>query len=230
MDVLSGRPRDADERGDGGDRYAPTLLSRVVRRAVLGLYRWKNWKLAPGAVIPRRCVIIGAPHTSNWDFVFFLGVTEELGLRPSFMGKRSLFRWPLRRFMFDMGGISVDRSKRGNYVDQVVDAFADRDELALVVAPEGTRGAISGWRSGFYHIALGAGVPIVPAWVDHARMIGGIGPAIMPSGDFTADLKLIAEFYRSVLPDHPKLSVLYEQAGLVPANGRNTRSELKELS
>jgi 1-acyl-sn-glycerol-3-phosphate acyltransferase len=191
-----------------------SLLSRAVRAVVLALYRWKGWRVEVPSEIPRRCVIIGAPHTSNWDFVFFLGVTGELGLQPSFMGKNSLFRWPLRRFMFDMGGIAIDRSKGGDYVGQVVAEFARRDRLALVIAPEGTRGAISKWRSGFYHIALGAGVPIVPAWVDHASMRGGLGPAIMPSGDFAADLNRIAGFYSSKLPGHPKLAVLYAQAGL----------------
>ena len=214
--------------GSGG--VSPTLLSRMVRWIVLALYRWKAWRIETGAPLPRRCVITGAPHTSNWDFVFFLGATEELGLRPSFMGKRSLFRWPLRRFMFDMGGIAVDRSKRGNYVDQVVGEFARNDELALVVAPEGTRGAITEWRSGFYHIALGAGVPIVPAWVDHATMRGGIGPAIMPSGDFAADLKRIAEFYASAMPAHPKLAMLFAQAGLGRGNAENVSSRLEEAA
>jgi 1-acyl-sn-glycerol-3-phosphate acyltransferase len=191
-----------------------SLLSRLVRRAVLALYRWKGWRFDPGPDLPRRCVIAGAPHTSNWDFVFFLGATGELGRRARFMGKRSLFHWPLRRFMYDMGGIAVDRSKRGNYVEDVAAEFARSSDMALVVAPEGTRGEIARWRSGFYHIALEARVPIVPAWVDHGSMRGGLGPAIMPSGDFAADLKLIASFYRSVMPLHPKLAVLYAQAGI----------------
>ena len=196
---------------------SPTLLSRIVRRILLALYRWKGWRITSAGTIPAKCVIVGAPHTSNWDFVFFIGVTEELGLRPRYMGKASLFRWPLRRFMFDMGGIAVERSKRANYVEQVIAEYAKSGELALVVAPEGTRGAIDEWRSGFYHIALGASVPILPAWVDHARMIGGIGPAIMPTGDFVADLCTIAKFYQSVMPDHPKLAILYAQAGLAGA-------------
>ncbi|MBS0481842.1 MAG: 1-acyl-sn-glycerol-3-phosphate acyltransferase [Proteobacteria bacterium] len=194
---------------------APSLLSRLVKAVILALYRWKGWKLVQANPIPRRSVVLGVPHTSNWDFIFFLGATAELGVKPSFMGKNSLFKWPMTRFMTDMGGISVDRSARNrNYVDQVVAEFGRRDDLALVIAPEGTRGAITGWRSGFYHIALGAGVPIIPAWVDNAGMRGGVGPAIMPSGDFAADLKRIAEYYRSVLPDQPKLAVLYAQAGI----------------
>lgn len=194
----------------------PTLLSRLVKAVLLALYRWKGWTLAGSAPQSKRCVILGAPHTSNWDFVFFLGAVNQLGIKPSFMGKHSLFKWPMRRFMFDMGGISVNRSAKGaNYVDQVVDEFARRDELALVIAPEGTRGAITAWRSGFYHIANGAQVPIVPAWVCNATMRGGIGPEIMPSGNFAEDLKKIARFYFSVLPRHPKLAILYSQAGIL---------------
>lgn len=194
--------------------FRASLLSRLVRRLVLAGYRWRGWRFEAAADLPARCVIAGAPHTSNWDFVFFLGATDELGRRARFMGKRSLFRWPLRRFMFDMGGIPVDRSKGGNYVDEIVTEFTRSADMALVIAPEGTRGAITRWRSGFYHIALEAGVPVVPAWVDHRTMRGGLGPAIMPSGDFAADLSEIARFYRSVMPLHPKLAVLYAQAGI----------------
>jgi 1-acyl-sn-glycerol-3-phosphate acyltransferase len=187
----------------------PTLLSRLVKWVLLALYRWKGWTLVSVAPVPRRCVILGVPHTSNWDFVFFLGATHEVGIAPNFMGKHSLFKWPMTRFMYDMGGISVDRSAKGkNYVDQVVAEFERREDLPLVIAPEGTRGAIKGWRSGFYHIALKAGVPIVPAWVDNKTMLGGIGEGIMPTGDYAADLGKLLEFYRSKMPGHPRWDAL----------------------
>jgi 1-acyl-sn-glycerol-3-phosphate acyltransferase len=202
------------------DAPRPTLLSRLVKGFLLALYRWKGWSISGGESTPKRCVILGAPHTSNWDFVFFLGATHELGIRPSFMGKLSLFRAPLTRFMYDMGGIPVDRkAKDRNYVEQVVAAFAKARDLALVIAPEGTRGPIKGWRSGFYHIALGAGVPVVPAWVDNATMKGGLGQALTLTGDYAADLRRIAEFYHSVMPLHPKLAVLYAEAGLTEGKG-----------
>lgn len=194
----------------------PTLLSRLVKRFLLALYAWKGWTFTGEPPQSRKCVILGAPHTSNWDFIFFLGAVTKLGLRPSFMGKLSLFRAPLTRFMYDMGGIPIDRrAKDQNYVEQMVEAFAKAHGLTLVIAPEGTRGPIKGWRSGFYHIALSAGVPIVPAWVDNATMKGGIGPEIMPTGDYAADLKKIARFYHEHMPDHPKLAVLYREAGII---------------
>lgn len=190
----------------------PTLLSRLVKAVLLRLYRWKGWTLEGEGSIPQRCVILGAPHTSNWDFVFFLGATHQLGIEPAFMGKHTLFRWPLTRFMFDMGGVPVNRTRGGNYVEALIAEFKRRSRLALVIAPEGTRSSTRGWRSGFYHIALGAGVPIVPAWVNNATMRGGLGPALMPSGDYRADLARLAAFYRSVMPDHPRVLAIESSA------------------
>jgi len=204
---------------DNSPASAPTLLSRLVKRVLLALYRWKGWSLTVEGPVPRRCVILGVPHTTNWDFIFFLGATHQVGIAPNFMGKHSLFKWPMKRFMYDMGGIAVDRRARDrNYVDQVVTEFARRDNLPLVIAPEGTRGAITGWRSGFYHIAVRAGVPIVPAWVDNSRMVGGIGEAFMPSGDYAADLARLLAYYRKVVPGHPRWTAL--EASLIEARSK----------
>ena len=189
-----------------------SILSRIVQRIIVALYRWRGWQIEGRRPDAKKYIILGVPHTSNWDFVFFLGATHELGIRPSFIGKDSLFRWPMRRFMLDMGGVPVDRSKRGNYVEQIAAAFAEADDLALVIAPEGTRSSDGHWRSGFYHIAMAAGVPLVPAWVDNHAMRGGLGEAVWPSGDFAADLARIAAFYRARRPDCARFDVLAAQA------------------
>ncbi|MEO5707627.1 MAG: lysophospholipid acyltransferase family protein [Alteraurantiacibacter sp.] len=186
----------------------PTLSSRLMWRLLGWLYRVKGWRIEGRAPALRKYIIVGAPHTSNWDFVFFAGVVRELGIRPSFIGKHSLFRWPLRRFMYDMGGMPVDRSKPGGYVRQVIRSLQKADDMALVIAPEGTRSSAGRWRSGFYHIALGAQVPVVPAWVDHERMVGGMGEPIMPTGDYHADMLRLLAFYRAVMPDCPRWKVL----------------------
>ena len=198
----------------GGRR--PGLTSRLLWALLGGVFRLKGWRINGQPPAVRKYVLIGAPHTSNWDFVFFAGTVQQLGIRPSFMGKHTLFRWPLRRFMLDMGGMPVDRSKPGGYTRSVIRAFQQADDMALVIAPEGTRKSSGEWRSGFYHIASGAGVPIVPAWVDHARMIGGLGEPIMPSGDYAADLARLLAFYRSVMPDCPRFAALEAQISAPP--------------
>lgn len=200
----------------------PSLLSRMVRRILVWLYRWKGWQLEGRRPDCDKFIILGAPHTSNWDFVFFLGATHELGIRPSFMGKTSLFRWPATNFMLDMGGIPVDRSKSGNYVDQVADAFARADDLALVIAPEGSRTFKGGWRTGFYHIAMAAGVPIVPAWVNNATMRGGLGEPLMPTGDYRADLARLAAFYREKRPDCDRFVALEKSAQTIEEMKRDS--------
>ncbi len=195
-----------------GTGRSPSLMSRLVRWIILLIYRAKGWKLEGALPDARKFVIAGAPHTSNWDFVFFTGATHEMGIKPSFMGKHTLFRWPMKRFMEDMGGIPVDRRSRANYVEQVAAEFARRDELALVVAAEGSRTTDGTWKSGFYHIAQAAGVPIVPTWVCNATMRLGFGPALWPSGDYAADLAKIAAYLRSVLPDESRFKALEAQA------------------
>jgi 1-acyl-sn-glycerol-3-phosphate acyltransferase len=194
---------------------AHSLLSRMTRGFLLWLFRRKGWAIEGSKPQVRRAVILGVPHTSNWDFVFFLGTTHHFGIEPNFMGKVSLFRWPLRRFMFDMGGVPVDRSARGNYVDAMIAEFARREDFMLVIAPEGTRGGATKWRSGFYHIAVGAGIPVVCGWADHAAMRGGLGPPIDLTGDYPADMARIADFYRSVIPGHPRLAAI--TAGEMPS-------------
>ena len=182
----------------------PALLSRLLRRALLWLYRALGWKAVGEPPADMRGVIIAAPHTSNWDFLYFLGLTDALGVKAHFMGKKELFRWPLKRFMRDMGGVPVDRSKRGSdYVEQMIAEFARRKSFMLTVAPEGTRGAVRTWRTGFYYIALGAKVPMLCGLMDYRTKTGGLGPAIWPTGDYAADMKKVAEFYRSVTPRNP---------------------------
>lgn len=191
----------------------PSLLSRIVHRILVMLYQHRDYRIEGTAPPVAKCVVLGAPHTSNWDFIFVLGAVERLGMKPAFMGKHTLFKWPMTQFMYDMGGISVDRSRKdANYVEQVAQAFAAADELALVIAPEGSRTSEGTWKSGFYHIAMAAGVPIVPAWVDQEGRRGGIGEPLWPSGDYAADLAKLATFYRAHRPDCERFAVLAESA------------------
>jgi len=191
----------------------PTLLSRIVRRIILAVWYAQGWKVTDP--LPRhlkKYVLAGAPHTTNWDFVFFTGATHEEGVKPNFMGKHTLFKGMMRNFMLDMGGIPVDRTAKANATEQVAAEFAARDELALVIACEGTRKSDGKWKSGFYHIARAASVPIVPAFADQNSKIVSFGPPMMPTGNYGEDLLKIAEWFRTKLPDYERFKVLEQQA------------------
>ncbi len=168
------------------------LLGWIAR---LGL-RLSDWRIEGELPALPKYVVIGAPHTSNWDFALML--TVALHFRPGFvwMGKHALFRWPLGGLMRRLGGIPIERSRAHGMVDSAIDAFAARDALVMVITPEGTRKQVRGWKTGFYHIACGAGVPVLLAYVDARNRIGGIGPVFHPSGDLDADMAQIRAFYR----------------------------------
>src|SRR6185369_9700063 len=131
-----------------------------------------------------------------------------------------LFRRPFGGLMRRLGGIPVDRDRRTNLVEQVVDHFATVDRLFLVIPPSGTRRRAPHWKSGFYHIARGADVPIICAFLDYRRKVGGIGPTIVPSGDVAGDMRMIRDFYDEITAKYPALTsparLLEEEAALEP--------------
>lgn len=162
-----------------------------------------GWRMV-GRVPADRCVVIGAPHTSNWDFPLALLAFWSLPIEARWVGKHTLFRPPFGWIMRWLGGIPLDRQNTRDFVKQVVDRFEDEEKLALVIAPEGTRGRRDHWRSGFYWIAHGAGVPIALGFVDYGRRVGGIGESIVPTGDLEADLEKIRSFYADIRGKHPE--------------------------
>ena len=151
-----------------------------------------------------RCVMIAAPHTTNWDFVFMLAIAFALRIHIAWMGKDTLFKGPLGGFMRWTGGISIDRSKRGDVVGEMVARLKAADALILTVPAEGTRRKTRYWKSGFYHIARGAQVPIVLGYLDYARKAGGIGPRVMPTDDLEADVAKIRAFYANIPGKYPE--------------------------
>ena len=187
--------------------HPPGPIARAVKWLLLLMYRARGWKAAGEVPEPRRFIIIAAPHTSNWDFVNFLGLTADLKVRAHFMGKLSLFKWPIGGFMKQMGGIPVDRRNASNVVQQMVDEFARRAEFMLTVAPEGTRGKAKKWRTGFYQIAMAAKVPMVVGMMDYGTKTGGLGPLIWPTGDFRADMMKVLDVYKSCIPKFPERAV-----------------------
>ena len=171
--------------------------------AMYSLAKWflqlRGWRIEGEFPPDPKFVAIGAPHTSNFDFIVFLGVLGHFNRRARYIGKHSLFVGPLGWLMRKLGGIPVNRRGAGGLVDQVVEAFAAADEMILVIAPEGTRSRSKAWKSGFHNIARAAGVPIVPASVNGADRIATVGPPVVPSEDVVADMNQFRDFFGGVV-------------------------------
>jgi 1-acyl-sn-glycerol-3-phosphate acyltransferase len=176
-------------------------MKRSIGRTWLRLTGWAFEGPLPAS---RRYVLIAAPHTSNWDFVHMMAMAWALGVPFSWMAKASLFVFPLGGFFRSLGGIPILRDRRSNLVEQSVERFARDPTLVLAVPAEGTRQRGSTWRSGFYHIARLAEVPIVLGYLDYARKRGGLGPEVRPSGNVRADMDLIRAFYADKVGRHPE--------------------------
>lgn len=186
------------------EELKPNWVSETLRRFSVFMFTIGGWKAEQDHPPPRKAVIIAAPHTSNWDFIYYFGLTNKLQLTTRWIGKDSLFKWPLGRMMRRLGGIPVDRSRSQNMVDAMVREFNQRDDFLLTIPPEGTRGSVNQWRSGFYYIALNAKVPLIIGMMDYAKKSGGLGPSFMPTGDYKADMKILSNFYHSVTPKYPE--------------------------
>jgi 1-acyl-sn-glycerol-3-phosphate acyltransferase len=149
-------------------------------------------------------ILVGAPHTSNWDFVLTLATFFALSVRISWMAKHTFFRWPFTGLLAWLGGVPVNRTNRDNgIVNQTIEAFNSREKFIIAVMPEGTRSQVRRWKTGFYHIAQGAKVPIVAVRFDYGRKVMGIGPAIEPSGDMTADMARIQSIFATIRGKNP---------------------------
>ncbi len=181
------------------------MSTRPVRRALARLFlQWTVWK--PEGLRPEveRFVLIAAPHTTNWDFPYLIAFAEIFDLRIHWVGKHTLFRGPMGSVMRALGGIPVRRDRRENLVSTLARLFGEHETLGLVVPAEGTRSYVDHWKSGFYHIAREANVPIVMSFLDYERKRGGFGPAFLPSGDVTADMDAVRAFYADKKGRHPE--------------------------
>jgi 1-acyl-sn-glycerol-3-phosphate acyltransferase len=201
------------------DSPAAGAVARALGHLWLRAFGWR----VEGALPPdRKVVVIAAPHTTNWDMPFMLAVAFVLGVKPSWLGKRELFRGPLGPFFRWLGGVAVDRSRSTNLVQAVVDRVAAAHRLFLVVPPSGTRKKAAHWKSGFYHIARRAGVPIVCSFLDYERRVGGIGLVFHPTGDVVADMDRIRAFYAPIRGKYPASATpmrLAEEDAPVAVNG-----------
>lgn len=178
----------------------------IRARAALAKLFWalSRWRLVrESAPVSGPRILIGAPHTSNFDFLLMLGIAWDARMRIHWLGKRELFRGIAGPLMRGLGGIPVDRANPGGIVEEVVTRARSTDRFLLVVTPEGTRQG-SGWRSGFYRIAWEAGLPVTLGFADGARRSAGLGETIRLTGDVVADMDRVRAFYRDITGVRPE--------------------------
>lgn len=180
------------------EHLGPPMLPRWVRGLATIFVRIIGWRVEGSLPQRSKFVMIAAPHTSNWDFIYMLALLGHVGVRLNWMGKHSLFHWPYGWLMRGLGGLSIDRRRRNNVVDQLAQEYAARSQMIIGILPEGTRSKRDHWKTGFYHIARKAEVPIQVCSVDYARKVAVIGPLIDSQQDLETVLDIIREFMHGV--------------------------------
>ncbi|MDX1492121.1 MAG: lysophospholipid acyltransferase family protein [Pseudohongiellaceae bacterium] len=175
--------------------FSTPVLTPLLRLLAIAILKLSGWKGVGRPIEDARFVLIGAPHTSNWDFVIMLLVVLKLRLNVFWMGKDSLFPFPIGWFMKWLGGIPVDRSRNHNLVDHTVKQYEENPKLIVLIPPEGTRSHVKQWKTGFYHIAVNAKVPILMGYIDMSKKEAGLADFFEPSGDIELDMPKIRAFY-----------------------------------
>lgn len=190
-------------------------MKKVFARLMFALSGWNMDDNVPTEV--SRCVIIAAPHTSNWDLYYARLAFFLMDIPLRFTIKKEWLRFPFGPLTRALGGIGIDRSpkipgqERKSMTEAMADLFTKHQRLAMMVTPEGTRGKRTEWKTGFYYVALTAGVPIALGYLDYKRRHAGVGPIIHPSGDIDRDMRIIMGFYRDIAPKHPERFALDER-------------------
>lgn len=180
----------------------------MLARIIMSLLGWKVHKKLPAGV--DRCVMIASPHTSNWDFVFTRSAFSILNIPVRFTIKDTWFKFPLNLIFGPLGGIAINRKprkegeERPSTVEAMAALFEKNKNLVVLVTPEGTRSYREEWKSGFYHVAKMANVPICLGYVDYENKVAGVGMTVYPSDDIAADMKIIMRFYKDIAPKHPE--------------------------
>jgi 1-acyl-sn-glycerol-3-phosphate acyltransferase len=184
-------PRPAHRRGP---------FARFLGRTTLRAF---GWSVQTEAVVVDKAIFVAAPHTSNWDGFFMLATSFAMGVKLSWVGKQSLFKPPFGFLIKALGGVAIDRSGGLDTVGQIARVFAEREHLLLAIAPSGTRKYTDYWKTGFYHVARAASVPIMCGFVDYEKKTAGIGPVITTTGDIRADMAQLRAFYDGVTAKVP---------------------------
>jgi 1-acyl-sn-glycerol-3-phosphate acyltransferase len=178
-----------------------TPRSRAFARRLLALGGWRVEGKLPD--LPR-FVVIAAPHTSNWDFPIGMLAMLSIGLRLSWIGKHTLFRFPVAGLLRWLGGEPIDRAATHGTVPAAIARFQTRSQWAFGVSPEGTRRRVQEWKTGFHRIARGAGVPILPVTFDYSRRVVALGPPFTPTEDMEGDIRYLRSLYHPRMARHPE--------------------------
>lgn len=178
------------------------------------VFKISGWKISgfyPKEI--KKCVMIAAPHTSNWDLLYARAAFFIMGVPLRYTIKKEIMKFPLGNILKALGAIPIDRTKKGkvskrnSVVDAMVDLFDEREELVIMITPEGTRKYAPKWKTGFYHVALGAKVPILLGFLDYKNKVAGIGPTFYPTGNLDEDIEKIKDFYRPIKGKYPEQGV-----------------------
>jgi len=175
-----------------------------MKKISLLILKLLGWTLDNQCPKLDRYVLIGYPHTSNWDFMFGMLAKWAMQMPLNWVGKHSMFFWPLKSMLIAMGGIPLNRERSTGFIQKNIDLFNEREHFILGLMPEGTRSKTDHWKTGFYHIAHGANVPITLAYMDYKNKIIGIGKTIETSGDLHADFEVIKDFYKDKIGYNPE--------------------------
>ena len=175
--------------------FSTPLITPLLRVIAIVILKLTGWKAVGEEIGNPRFVLIAAPHTSNWDFLLMLLVVLKLRLELYWMGKNSLFPFGFGWLMRWLGGISIDRAKSHNVVNETVRQYREHESLVILIPPEGTRSKVTTWKSGFYHIANNANVPIMMGYIDATTKEAGLADLFHPTGNLKQDIREIRAFY-----------------------------------
>ncbi|MES2777854.1 MAG: 1-acyl-sn-glycerol-3-phosphate acyltransferase [Bacteroidota bacterium] len=182
-------------------------MIRWLCKTIIKLSGWKIDETMP--IDMKKCLVIAAPHTSNWDFWYCMAAFRIYRLRIRFTVKKEWMKFPYSILMKPLGGIAIDRSpkmaseERISHTDAMINLFNQHKELIIVFTPEGTRSRVEKWKTGFYHVAVGAGIPICLAYCDYKKKLAGIAKVIYPT-DFEKDMREIMAFYKTINAKFPE--------------------------
>jgi len=175
-----------------------------MRQISLWLLRKHGWTVNIKNEEPPQSILCFAPHTSNWDFYFGTLANWSAGRKYSFLMKKGWFFFPMRYVFSAIGGIPVDRSKKNSLTQRLIEKFINKEIAHLTIAPEGTRRRVEKWRTGFYHIALNANIPIQLAYIDYAKKEAGVLFVFYPTGNEQDDIAKIQSYYKNVTAKFPQ--------------------------